>query len=162
MLSQVAQSNPADASGPTDDEIVSLVKVRLKQDALDGVANQYGDLDKLNAKDALSELQALAPATAQPLLACTLNAPQEESACMNKVKSELLAERAANIKNIQNADVDSQFAFSIQEKTNYEGNYVVRVNLRERGSDKSWQWKLLVHPKNGSWVITEKEEKEID
>jgi hypothetical protein len=80
---------------------------------------------------------------------------------MNRVKSELTAERDAKRAQIQKADFGTLFVFSVKEKTNYEGNYIAIVNVRKRGSDQAWQWKLLLQPRNGSWIIADKSEKEI-
>ncbi len=150
----------ADSEGPSDKDIIDLSKERLRKDALQSLAREYGNLDQM-APGALNQLQAMAPATAGPILSCTLNAPREKTACINRAKSELIAERDARRAQIQKVDFGAFFVFAVKEKTNYEGNYVAIVNVRKRGSDQAWQWKLLLQSKNGSWIIADKSEKEI-
>ena len=137
-----------------------MSKERLRKDALQSLAREYGNLDQM-APGPLNQLQAMAPATAGPILGCTLNAPREKIACINRVKSELIAERDARRAQIQKTDFGAFFVFAVKEKTNYEGNYVAIVNVRKRGSDQAWQWKLLLQSRNGSWIIADKSEKEI-
>jgi hypothetical protein len=141
----------------SDDDIMVLTNDRLKRDALESVQQQYGDLNHLNG-DVFGQLGAMAPATARPILACSLNAPQDKQACLNHVKSELSAERDNKIKAIQATNMISLFVIAIQQKAKYEGNYVVILALRERGTDKAWQWKMLLKPKDGSWFVADKKE----
>lgn len=150
----------ANSEGPSDSDIIDLSKERLRKDALQAIAREYGSLDQMGP-NVFNQLQAMAPATAGPILGCTLNAPREKIACMNRVKSELTAERDAKRAQIQKADFGTLFVFTVRQKTNYEGNYVAIVNVRKRGSDQAWQWKLLLQSRNGSWIIADKSEKEI-
>jgi hypothetical protein len=94
-------------------------------------------------------------------LACSLNAPNQRPACLEKMKAEALAERNEKIRKAENSDVASQFIYSVRGVTDYEGNYVTFVDLRLRGSDRTFQWKLALQFVEGGWVIAEKTEQEI-
>ena len=54
----------------------------------------------------------------------------------------------------------ADFIYSVEDKKNYEGNYVAFVNVRQRGTDKTFRSKLLLKFANGAWTIIEKSEAE--
>lgn len=108
--------------------------------------------------DPMSMFQAKSKAAAAMLLECSMNAPKDRPACLEKQKAELLAERAARIKEMQSKDLDKEFVYTVQDKKNYEGNYVAYVNIRTRGSDQTFRWKILLRFTNGVWKIAEKTE----
>ena len=149
------------AQGPSDDEIIQLVKDRVKHDAIESITAEYAGVDKMTT-DAVSIFQAKSKAAVSVSLACSLNAPKDRSACLEKMKTELLAERSARLKKTQNSDLGTEFVYSIQDKTNYENNYVTFVNIRQRGTDKTFRWKLLLQFARGAWTIAKREEQEIN
>jgi hypothetical protein len=67
----------ADSEAPSDNAIIDLTKERVRKEALQSIAREYGNLDQMGP-GALNQLQAMAPATAGPILGCTLNAPREK------------------------------------------------------------------------------------
>ena len=148
------------ARGPSDDEIVQAHQARSKHDAIENVRAEYAGVDKMTA-DGDSIFRAKSKAAVTMSIDCSMNAPRERPACLEKAKTELLAERAARIKKIQNTDVGTEFVYSVSDKKNYEGNYVAFVNVRQRGTDKTFQSKLLFQFANGGWMIIEKSDKPI-
>jgi hypothetical protein len=148
------------AQGPSDDEIIRADKDRSKRDAIESVRAEYAGVDKMTT-DSDSIFQAKSKAAVTISLECSMNAPKDRPACLEKAKTELLAERAARIKKIQDTDVGAQFIYSVESKKNYEGNYVAVVNVRQRGTDKTFRSKLLLRFINGAWMIAEKSEKEV-
>jgi hypothetical protein len=143
------------AAGPSDDEIINAVKDRLRREALDIIEADYAGVDKMTA-DATSIFQAKSEAAVKATLTCSLNAPRDRPACLARIKAELLAERAERIKTVQNSDLGTQFVYSVQEKTNYEGNYGALVTIRARGTATGSRWKILLQFANGAWAIIEK------
>lgn len=103
----------------------------------------------------------MAPATARGILACGLNSPEEKRRCIERLKGELLAERASRVKEAKSPDFGNSLVYAVQEKRNYEGNYVAFVTARQRGSDTAWRIKLLLQLKSGTWIAVEKTEKKI-
>jgi hypothetical protein len=73
----------------------------------------------------------------------------------------LLAERAERLTEVQGDSFAADFIFTVRSKTNYEGNYVAFMNLRQRGSDEPWQVKVVLQQREGAWVVTKKEETKI-
>ena len=135
--------------GPSDDEIIQAVKDRLRRDAVESIKAEYAGVDKQSTDNPFSIFQAKSKAAVSMSLACSLNAPKDRQPCLNKIKAELLAERAARPQGnagqeLGTEDLDAAWVYSVQEKTNYEGNYVSLVNFRQRGSDKAFRWKVLL------------------
>jgi TPR repeat protein len=149
------------ARGPSDDEIIRAVKDRINHDALEIITAEYAGVENLSTNP-FGVFQAKSKIATSISLACSLNAPNERSACLEKAKAETLAERDGKIRKTQNSDASAQFVYSVREKTNYEGNYITFVKLRLSGTDRTFQWKLLLQFVKGAWVISEKEEKEIN
>lgn len=127
---------------------------------LQSIAAEYGNLDRLSG-EALGTLRGMAPASAPGILACTLNSPVEQRRCIERLKGQLIAERAARVKEARSPDFGDALVYSVQEKHNYEGNYIAYVNTRKRGTDTAWRIKLLLQFRNGAWVATEKSEKKV-
>jgi hypothetical protein len=159
-LAQGGPSIVTAATAPSDDDIIKAIKEGLRREQLQSIADEYGDIDKLNANPT-TFMKGMTPASASPMVACTLNPPNEREACINKVKAALRTERDARIKAAKSEDFGANFIYAVQDKTNYEGTYVAHVSMRLRASDKTWQLKVLLKPQDGTWVVTEKEEKRI-
>lgn len=154
-------ANDATSAAPSDEEILRLAKQQVKADAFEAIQQEYGDLDHMNG-DILRQLNSMtAPAALRPILVCSMNAPADRQVCLDRVKAKLVAERAELIRRLQASSGDEVYVYTIEQKKNYEGNYVVYLKLRQRGTDTVTRWKLLLKPKNGSWVIANKEETEI-
>ena len=157
------QNTPAiiTAAGvPSDNDIIKALKERLRREQLQSIANEYGDIDKLNPNPT-TFLNGMTSASAAPMLACTLNAPNAREACINRAKAALRAERDARIKAAKSEDFGANFIYGVQEKINYEGTYVALVNVRVREADKTWQQKVSLKFQDGAWVVTDREEKRI-
>jgi hypothetical protein len=159
-LAQGGPSIVTAAVAPSDDDIIKAIKDRLRREQLQSIADEYGDIDKLNPNPT-TFMNGMTSASAAPMLACTLNPPNQREACINKVKAELRAERDVRIKAAKSEDFGANFIYAVQDKTDYEGSYVAHVNLRLRESDKTWQVKVSLKFQDGAWVVTEKEEKRI-
>jgi len=144
----------------SDETIIALVTERFRSEIIEAIGDEYGDLDHLS-DDPWSQVVGMAPKTAGPLVSCTMNAPKEKDACVNRVRSSLMAERAARIKEVKNTDLADKFSFSVQQKTNYEGNYVALVDVRMLGTDKTSEWKLLLKRNGAAWSIADKKERDI-
>jgi hypothetical protein len=158
-----AQGGPSTvtaAPAPSDDEIIKAIKEGLRREQLQSIADEYGDIDKLNASPT-TFMKGMTSASASPMVACTLNPPNEREACINRVKAALRTERDARIKAAKSGDFGANFIYAVQDKANYEGTYVAHVSLRLRESDKTWQLKVSLKSQDGTWVVTEKEEKRI-
>jgi hypothetical protein len=145
---------------PSDDDIVRAIKDRLRRERLQSIAAEYGEIDKLNSNP-LTFMKGMSSASAAPMMACSLNAPRDRDACINRAKAELRAERDARIKAAQGEDFGGNFIYTVQDKTNYEGTYVANVSLRLRETDKTWQLKVSLKSQGDGWVVTEREEKRI-
>ncbi len=147
--------------GPSDDEIIQAVKDRLRHDTIESIKAEYAGVDKQSTDNPFSIFQAKSKAAVSLSLACSLNAPKDRQPCLDKMKAELLADRAARLKETQNKDLDAAWVFSIRDKTRYENNYVSSVNIRQRGNDKTFRWKLLLDFANGAWTIAERTEQAV-
>jgi hypothetical protein len=147
-------------TAPSDDDIIKAIKDGLRREQLQSIANEYGDIDKLNANPT-TFMKGMTSASASAMVACTLNPPNEREACINRVKAELRIERDARIKAAKSDNFGANSVEAVQDKTNYEGSYVAHVNLRLRESDKTWQLKVSLKFQDGAWIVTEKEEKRI-
>jgi TPR repeat protein len=148
--------------GPSNDEIIQAAKDRLKHDAIESVKAEYAGVDVLSTDNPFSIFQAKSKAAVTLSLACSVNAPKDRQTCLDKNKTELLAERAARLKELQNSDMGEKFVYAIVKNTRYENNYVAFVNIRPSGSDKTFQWKLLLKFVQGAWSIAERTEQAIN
>lgn len=150
------------SSAPTDEEIVELSRNRFRELTVAGLQARYGRLEKLGSDDVLEVIQGASPYTARAALACTVNAPAEKQRCLRSLRDELTKERDKLIDATLAPEFSEKFIFTVQSKTNYEGNYVAYVIGRRRGTDQSWQWKLLLRFQGGRWVIADLTEKEVN
>jgi Sel1 repeat len=147
------------ARGPSDDEIIQAVKVYLKNEALESIRAEYDGVETLSTNP-LSVFQPKSKIATSISLACSLNAPNDRPACLEKMKRETLAERDEKVRDLQNTDLTAKFIYSVRDKKDYEGNYITFVDIRKHGTDKTFQWKLLLQFEKGVWVIAEKTEQQ--
>ncbi|MHC2585418.1 tetratricopeptide repeat protein [Bradyrhizobium diazoefficiens] len=154
---QLAQS----ADAPTDSDIVELTRNRLREDSREAVRAHYGNLDKLGSGDVLQVIQGTTSYTSQAVLSCSANAPAQKDRCMAKLRDDLRTEREQALAKINSPAFIEGYIFAVQQKTNYEGNYVTFVDVRQRGTDHAWKWKMLLKFRSGRWTIAEKTEQEV-
>jgi hypothetical protein len=56
---QRATTATADSEGPSDNDVIDLAKERVRKEALQSIAREYGNLDQMGP-GALNQLQAMA------------------------------------------------------------------------------------------------------
>jgi hypothetical protein len=83
----------------------------------------------------------------------------EHRAALHKPKIAEIQRIKVRIQEIPQASYGDDFVFTVANKTNYEGNYVSFVNARKKGTDLTYQIKVLLQFQQATWVVTSYEEK---
>jgi hypothetical protein len=85
----------------------------------------------------------------------------EHRAALHKPKIAEIQRIKARIQNLPQASYGDDLIFTVTSKTNYEGNYVAFVNTRKKGTDLTYQIKVLLQFQKETWIVASYEEKRI-